>query len=94
MENRDPLLVVAALVELAEQIGLTVRQAPAPMSGDARPGGSTVRLRGEEIVFLDPQAGVADQVALLGATLKGRPELEEMYLRPYVREALDASDQQ
>ncbi|MFP4054666.1 MAG: hypothetical protein ACLFV7_12465 [Phycisphaerae bacterium] len=84
----DSYQTIAELVELAAELGVEVRRAPA---GDptSHPGGALVKLKGREVLFLEPAAGVADQLAVLAATLKGRPELEDRYLKPSLREAIE-----
>jgi hypothetical protein len=84
----DSYQTIAELVELAAELGVEVRRAPA---GDpsTHPGGALVTLKGKEVLFLDPSAGVADQLAVLAKTLQGRPELEDRYLKPSLREAIE-----
>jgi len=77
------------LLDLAEQIGLEVRRVPGSSSGSDHPGGALVRLRGREIVFLDPAACLGDQIGVLAAALKGRTEVEDRFLPPEVRELID-----
>ncbi len=81
-----------ALLDLAESIGIQVRRAPPPGAGegfDDHPGGALVRLRAQEILFLDPAAAVADRIAVVAAALRGRKELEDVFLPPAVRELLE-----
>ena len=76
---------LAALLDLAEQVGLTVRQlSPLPGEGGS-PGGALVRVKGREVLFLDPQASVADQLAVTAAALAGRAELDNRYMPPQLR---------
>ncbi|MFP4353587.1 MAG: hypothetical protein ACLFUJ_00585 [Phycisphaerae bacterium] len=74
------------LVDLAEQLGLAVRPAP-PAEG--HPGGAAVKLRGQWILFLDPTAAPAEQIPVLVTALKDRPELQDRFLPPELRELLD-----
>jgi hypothetical protein len=76
------------LLDLAESLGLRVRRAPAS-GGEAHPGGALVRLRGEEVLFLDPMAAVGDQLAVAAEALRGRPELDEQFIPPALRELLE-----
>ncbi len=78
------------LLDLAKSLGLAVRPGP---SSDGAGGGSLVRLRGQEILFLDNRSSVTDRLAVTAQALSGRPELEEMYLSPEIRELLEASGQ-
>ncbi|MCD6304305.1 MAG: hypothetical protein J7M21_05015 [Planctomycetes bacterium] len=85
----QPEAKLGALVDLAEQLGLTVRHVGSAGGGAEHPGGAVVRLRGREIVFLDPAAPLADQVDVLASALRGRAELQDCYLRPEIRELLE-----
>ena len=84
---------IAALLELAESLGITVRRAPAMSGADEHPGGALVRLKGRDILFLDPTAPPADQLAVAAAALRGRAELADRFLPPDIRELLEDSDQ-
>jgi hypothetical protein len=77
------------LVDLAEDLGIEVRPAPA---SQAHPGGALVRLRGGEILFLDPAASVEEQIPVLVSALAGRSELQDRFLPPDLRELLDPPD--
>ncbi|MBN1845435.1 MAG: hypothetical protein JW810_07100 [Sedimentisphaerales bacterium] len=79
----DPALL-SALLELAEQVGLEVRQVP--LGGE---GGGLCRLRGKNILFVDQSAVPAEQVARTAAALAGLDELEDRYLVPQVRRELE-----
>ena len=83
-----PDAMLSALLELAQTLNITVRTMPSGLDGQ-HAGGSLVRLRGKEIVFLDGAADTAEQVAALATALKGRADLENRFLPPEVREALD-----
>ncbi len=84
---------LSALLDLAEQIGLTVRALPAMGESD-HPGGALVRLRGREILFLDSTASLADRLDVTVRALAGRAELENRFLPPELRERLDAPPQE
>ena len=81
-----------ALLDLAESIGIRVRRAPPPGQvegvGD-HPGGALVRLRDQEMLFVDPAAPLADRVDMVAAALRGRKELEDVFLPPALRELLE-----
>ncbi len=83
---------LAALVDLAEELGISVRRVPLAGESAEHPGGALVKLKGREMFFLDPTAAPADQVAALGAALKGRPEIEDRFLPPEIRDAIDAKE--
>ena len=79
---------LSELLDLSEQMGITIRRAPAR---EDSPGGALVRLKGQEILFLDSGASVADQVAAVAAALAGRQELADRFIRPEIRQLLDAA---
>ena len=75
------------LLDLAESVGLTIRSAPPSDDGSA---GALVKLKGREILFLDTRSSPVDQVAVVAAALRGRDEVEAMYLQPEIRDTIDA----
>jgi hypothetical protein len=83
---------LSALLDLAEEVGIGIRRAPASSEGQ-HPGGAVVKLRGKEILFLDPSATTTDQVTATAAALRGHPELADRYLRPELRALLEADDE-
>lgn len=87
----DELSKLTALLELAEKVGIIVRQAPASDSSE-HPGGALIRLGRREMLFLDPSAPTGDQLGAAAAALRGRPELEEMFLPPDIRELLETNE--
>jgi hypothetical protein len=84
----DEIAVFSALADLAEEVGVAIRRAP-PLGGSQHPGGALVRLKGSEVLFLDPTASTTEQIDVLADALRGRPELENRYLRPDLRELLE-----
>lgn len=83
---------LAALVDLAEELGIAVRRVPLAGESADHPGGAMVKLKGREMFFLDPTAAPADQVAAIAIALRGRKELENRFLPPEIREAIDARE--
>lgn len=81
------------LLNLAERLKLPIRQAPAGPDG-THPGGAVVVLKGEKLVFLDPDAALGDRVAVLACALSDHPELEGMFLPPEIRALLDGGDEE
>ena len=77
------------LIDLAEGLGMTLRHVAGRGTSDAA-AGDVVRLKGREILFLDSAAPVTEQIAAVAQALRGRPELDEMYLPPQVRDTLGA----
>ena len=78
------------LLELAEELRITVRRVPASGDEADHPGGAFVRLQGREILFLDPTASIPDQIGVVAGALRGRSELENRFLTPEIRQILDA----
>jgi len=89
----DEKRTLRMLLDLADEIGIAVRPAPAGEGRDAHPGGALVRLKGEEILFLDRRASAADQLGAVAGALRGRRELDERFLPPEIREAIDTAEQ-
>ncbi len=85
----DESAILGELIDLAEQLGMQVRRAPASEFGQ-HPGGAYVRLGKKEMLFLDPAAGVADQISVAVQTLRTREELGDRFLPPEIRDLLDA----
>ena len=72
------------LVELVSQMGITVRRADL---GGA--GGSLVRLRGQDVLFLDTSADPEDQLQRLAPDVARLPNLDDIYIIPELRELLE-----
>ncbi len=85
----DPYAQLEALLELAEQVGLSVRAFPAAADGGDHPGGALAALRGRQVLFLNASAGVADRLAIVAAALADRPELQERFIPPELRAIID-----
>jgi hypothetical protein len=77
--------LLAALLDLARSCGIAVRTAEAGSSQAA----ALVRLKGQEVLFVDPSADPADQIDAVAAALADRPELADRFLLPEVRAALE-----
>jgi hypothetical protein len=86
MELPDKL---AALTELAQSLGITVRGVRYEAEQGERKGGSLVRLRGEEILFLDTSSSLADQIDAVASALAGRGELDGRFLPPEIRQTIE-----
>ena len=85
MDERGKL---RALRDLGESLGIEIRPAP-PAETSTAGAGALVRLRGKEILFLDGRAPLSDQIELLAGVLHGRPELEDRFIPPELRETID-----
>ena len=82
------------LLDLAEELGVAIRRAPAASSdgansAESHPGGALVKLMGRDILFLDPSASVSDRIAVAASALTGRDELEERFLPPEIRRRIE-----
>ena len=78
----DPELLAARLAETAESLGLEVREGPAELEGAA------VTLKGKKVIFVPAGALPAKKVEMLARAL-AREDLEEVFLLPAVREAIE-----
>lgn len=87
----EPAQQLAALIDLAESLEIEVRRSPAREQFGGRLGGALVALRGRSILFLDPSATWNDQVAAAALGLKGRKELDDIFIPPEIRELIDAA---
>lgn len=81
---------LAFLTDLAESLGIEIRQASRKADSVESRGGALVRLKGKELLFIDPGASVVEQVEAVARALRDRREIAEMYLPPQVRRLLEA----
>jgi hypothetical protein len=86
----ESLELLASLTDLAESLGMEIRLVPSSRDSPEHPGGAVVRLKGREILFLDPTAPAADQISAVARALGRHKELDDLFLPPEVRQALDA----
>ena len=77
------------LLDLAESFDIEVRRGPTRGDGWDSGGGSLVRLRGKEILFLDSDAPRAAQIAAVAAVLAQRDQVEQIFLPPEIRQTID-----
>lgn len=77
-----------ALVALAESLGIAVR-CIAGRPGEGASAGDLVCLKGKYVLFLDSTAPPAEQAAAVAGALVGRSELQDRFLPPALREAID-----
>jgi hypothetical protein len=83
-----------AWTNTAESLGIEIRRVPSALGGegiDRHGGGALVELKGREILFLDPDAPVADRIAVAAGALAGRSELEATYLPPEIRQLIEGA---
>lgn len=81
---------LAFLTDLAESLGIEVRQASRKADLVENPGGALVRLKGRELLFINPGASLVEQMAVVARALRDRREIAEMYLPPEIRRLLEA----
>ncbi len=87
-ENLEPMdkeVLLNELLDVAEQIGLEVRHVS--FDGD---GCGLCYLKGQWILFVDNQADLEDRLALTAKGLAGRAELDDLYIRPVLREMIES----
>jgi len=87
----EPDSQIRLLLDLADEVGLEVRRVVGSSSGAEHPGGAKVRLKGKEILFLDPAACRSDQLDVLAGALKGRAGVEDRFLPPEIRERIEGA---
>ena len=82
MDGQD---LLAALLELAESLGIAVRtvQTGSPQAA------ALVRLKGREVLFVEDSTELADRIDAVAAALAGRAELADRFLLPEVRAAIE-----
>jgi len=85
----NPHTSLSRLLELAEESGIAVRRVPTAGDDPDHPGGALVKVKGREMLFLDPTAAIPDQISVVAAALHGRPEIENRYLAPEIRRLID-----
>ena len=73
-----------ALLELAEQLDISVRREP--LGGE---GGGLCHLRGRRVLFVDIQADLQTRFEKTVAALAELPEVDQHYVLPELREELD-----
>ena len=83
MSRRDDALL-DELKQLAERLGVKVREEVLLREVGYRVRSGACRVRGEDVVFLDRQLGASERVDVLVAALEGR-DVEPHYLSPALR---------
>jgi hypothetical protein len=81
-----------ALLDLAESLGVAIRHAAGafePGAAGQASGGALVKLYGREVLFLDATAPVAERIAAAAGALKGRKEIENVFLPPEIRQLIE-----
>ncbi len=75
---------LAELLQLADEIGLSVRRVP--LGGD---GGGYCQIKGQRVLFVDTMADMNTQYEKTLTALAPLKELDERFLKPAVREDID-----
>ncbi len=83
MSRRDDALL-DELKQLAERLGVKVREEVLLREVGYRVRSGACRVRGEDVVFVDRHPGPAERVDVLVAALGGR-DIEPHYLSPALR---------
>ncbi len=81
--NKEQLL--DNLIATAEELGIDVRKAHM----DGTSGGGICKLKSRWVLIIDLAAPLEDQIEATAHALKNRPEIENIYLRPQVRELIE-----
>ena len=79
--------ILEQLEELAQSLGMEIRNEPLKREGSFSPGG-LCRVKGEYILIFNTKATREDRIEALAKAVK-RFDLDEVYLRPGLREFLD-----
>ena len=83
MSRRDEALL-DELKQLAERLGVKVREEVLLREVGYRVRSGACRVRGEDVVFVDRHLGAPERVDVLVAALEGR-DIEPHYLSPALR---------
>ena len=83
MARRDDALL-DELKQLAERLGVKVREEVLLREVGYRVRSGACRVRGEDVVFVDRHLGATERVDVLVAALEGR-DIEPHYLSPALR---------
>ena len=86
----DDNQILDLLEELAESLGLEISHEPIRLDGElgTRPGGFCL-FRGQRLIIVNPHASVREKIRILSEGIK-HCDLEGIYIRPILRELLDA----
>ena len=94
LSHMDENSLVDLLEELAEGFGVKIRHEAIKQDEDAvYVSGGLCLLRGKYVLILDSHATVRNRISMLATALK-HFNLDKVYIRPVVRELLDAMPKQ
>ena len=89
----EPDEILDALVEIAQEAGVTVRVLPrgAAREGEAQPESNVCRIRGEPWLILAPGESLEDRISAAARAVRSfaAEEAERRFLPPAVRGRLD-----
>jgi hypothetical protein len=78
--------ILEELLALLEANGVTIRHEP--MAGGA---GGLCTVKGQHIFFVDTQSSSADVAALAGEAVSKIVDIENIYLRPEIRQFIESN---
>ena len=86
----DDNQILDLLEELAESLGLKISHEPIRLDEElgTRPGGFCL-FKGRRLIIVNPHASVREKIRILSEGIK-HCDLERIYIRPILRELLDA----
>ncbi len=79
--------ILESLLAVAEELGIEVRKEQI----DGVSGGGLCKLKNRLVLIIDRTSPLTEQINAAAASLKDRPELECIYLRPQVRDAIEST---
>ena len=77
--------ILESLLATAEELGFEVRNEQI----DSVTGGGLCKLKNRFVLFINRTSPLTEQINAAATALKDRPELESIYLRPQVRDAIE-----
>jgi hypothetical protein len=84
-------ILLDQLEELANRLGITVRQEPVSLEGSSASGG-LCRIWGEYVLIIHSQAPVPEKIRLFVEALK-QFSLDGIYIKPALRALLEGSEE-
>jgi hypothetical protein len=85
----DEHSIIDHLEELAERLGIKIRYEPIKQDEDlVRLVGGLCLLRGEYVLIIDSKAAARDKIRTFAEALR-RFDLDQIYIKPAIRELLD-----
>ncbi len=89
--SMDEQFIIGQLEELAESFGLKIRYEPMHQDEESiKLVGGVCRLKGENLLIINSKAPLEDKIKAFVQALR-RFDLEDIYIKPVIRELLDTS---